>query len=633
MSIEAAEAAVASSGQRVRDLKAEGADKEAVEAAVAELQAAKATLTASVEAALASCAEGTPEYDVLKAKLPAAAKPKGKEKKKDDAPQNDRAAAKAARAAQRGAKAEAKAATKDEAVLGPNLSQAEMDSAEFGNLFIQSTHAATRAWTGVKELVPSLAGQQVWVRARVATSRKQGKSLCFLQLRQSMHTAQAVVFAKEGELVGFAATLPRESVVDVFGEVTLPAEAVASCSQSAVELQVRRLYCVSRAMPELPLQLEDAARSDEQLAADPSLTRVNQDVRLNHRVIDLRTAANQGIFRLQSAVCEHFRGFLLSQGFTEIHSPKMIGTASEGGADVFRVEYFGRDAYLAQSPQLYKQMALMADLDRVFEVAPVFRSENSLTHRHMTEFVGLDMEMTFFEHYHEVLDMLDRTFCAVFDGLNQSHQEELAAVRAQHPFRDLRYRYPCLRLRYDEAMALLRDKGPAKLAEKLDSETDERARARIRERLDARGPESLAEHADTEDMGTEDEKLLGEIVAELHGQDYYIIDKFPAAVRPFYTMPDPTDPRWSNSYDIFIRGEEVTSGAQRVHDPQMLLDCAKEKGVDLSPIYSYVDSFKYGAMPHAGGGIGLERVVMLFLGLPNIRKSSMFPRDPKRLNP
>jgi len=311
----------------------------------------------------------------------------------------------------------------------------------------------------------------------------------------------------------------------------------------------------------------------------------------------------------------------------------MIGTASEGGADVFRVEYFGRDAYLAQSPQLYKQMALMADLDRVFEVAPVFRSENSLTHRHMTEFVGLDMEMTFFEHYHEVLDMLDRTFCAVFDGLNQSHQEELAAVRAQHPFRDLRYRYPCLRLRYDEAMALLRDKGPAKLAEKLDSETDERARARIRERLDARGPESLAEHADTEDMGTEDEKLLGEIVAELHGQDYYIIDKFPAAVRPFYTMPDPTDPRWSNSYDIFIRGEEVTSGAQRVHDPQMLLDCAKEKGVDLSPIYSYVDSFKYGAMPHAGGGIGLERVVMLFLGLPNIRKSSMFPRDPKRLNP
>ena len=160
MSIEAAEAAVASSGQRVRDLKAEGAAKEAVEAAVAELQAAKATLTASVEAALASCAEGTPEYDVLKAKLPAAAKPKGKEKKKDDAPQNDRAAAKAARAAQRGAKAEAKAATKDEAVLGPNLSQAEMDSAEFGNLFIQSTHAATRAWTGVKELVPSLAGQQ-----------------------------------------------------------------------------------------------------------------------------------------------------------------------------------------------------------------------------------------------------------------------------------------------------------------------------------------------------------------------------------------------------------------------------------------------------------------------------------------
>jgi len=329
-------------------------------------------------------------------------------------------------------------------------------------------------------------------------------------------------------------------------------------------------------------------------------------------------------------VCQLFRGFLRSHGFTEIHTPKLVGTASEGGADVFCVEYFGGSAYMAQSPQLYKQMALMADLDRVFEVGPVFRAENSLTHRHMTEFTGLDLEMTFHEHYSEVLDMIDRTFNAVFDGLNRDFSAELEAVRKQHPFANLRYRYPCLRFTYPEAMKLLRAEGPA-LLQAMQRATDDPAE---RERL-AERERSVAAHGDLEDIGTEDEKLLGEVVANMYGQDFYIIDKFPADVRPFYTMPDPQNPKLSNSYDIFIRGEEVTSGAQRIHDPQMLLEqaAAKDPPVDLSPIMAYVDSFKYGAFPHAGGGIGLERVVMLFCALPNIRKTSLFPRDPKRLSP
>ena len=136
-------------------------------------------------------------------------------------------------------------------------------------------------------------------------------------------------------------------------------------------------------------------------------------------------------------------------------------------------------------------------------------------------------------------------------------------------------------------------------------------------------------------LAAKDEKLLGAIMHKHKGTDFYVIDKFPACLRPFYTMKDPDDPKWSNSYDIFIRGEEVTSGAQRIHDPAMLLEFAAKKDppVDLSPIQSYVDSFKYGAFPHGGGGIGLERVIMLFCGLPNIRKTSLFPRDPKRLSP
>ena len=198
-------------------------------------------------------------------------------------------------------------------------------------------------------------------------------------------------------------------------EVTCPDVPISSCSQQLVELQVKKIFCVSGGVPELPLHSRTPRGPRTTTRRRPTAAaaaggearpRVNQDVRLNNRVLDLRTPANQAIMRIQSGVCKLFRGFLLGQGFTEIHSPKLVGTASEGGADVFKVEYFDRFAYLAQSPQLYKQMALMGDLERVFEVGPVFRSENSFTHRHMTEFVGLDMEMTFMEHYHEVLNQV-----------------------------------------------------------------------------------------------------------------------------------------------------------------------------------------------------------------------------------
>merc|ERR1712232_483176 len=160
-----------------------------------------------------------------------------------------------------------------------------------------------------------------------------------------------------------------------------------------------------------------------------SLVRVGQEVRLDNRVIDMRTVANQAIFRIQSGVCTLFREFLLNNGFQEIHTPKLIGGASEGGADVFRVDYFEGNAFLAQSPQLYKQMALMTDMPRVFEIGPIFRSEKSFTHRHMTEFIGLDMEMTFKDHYSEVLDMLDGLFYHIFEGLNQRFHKEIEAVR------------------------------------------------------------------------------------------------------------------------------------------------------------------------------------------------------------
>lgn len=269
---------------------------------------------------------------------------------------------------------------------------------------------------------------------------------------------------------------------------------------------------------------------------------------------------------------------------------------------VFTLKYFGTDACLAQSPQLYKQMATAcSDLERVFEIGPVFRAENSNTHRHLCEFHGLDMEMVINEHYYEVLDVFSELFTYIFDGLNSRFKKEIEVVRAQHPFADLQYSKPALRITYAEGLALLKEDGwnvPF-----------------------------------GDDLSTAQEKALGAIVKRKYATDFFMMDKYPFAIRPFYTMPDPENPALSNSYDFFLRGEEIVSGAQRVHDPELLARLAGEKGIRVDTIQSYVDSFKHGALPHGGGGVGLERVVMLFLGLNNIRKAALYTRDPKRLTP
>lgn len=478
-------------------------------------------------------------------------------------------------------------------------------------------------------MTPALKGQEVWIRARVHNSRKQGGKLCFLTLRQDLATLQAVVMG--AEIAGFAGALPDETVVDVFGKVECPEKPINSCTQSDVELAVQKVFCIGRSSP-LPIQLADAGRSETEYEKDPSLVRVNPEVRLNNRIIDLRTHASQAILRIQSTVCFLFREFLTGQGFTEIHTPKMIATASEGGADVFRLDYFDTSAYLAQSPQLYKQAALMTDLPKVFEIGPVFRSEKSFTHRHMTEFTGLDMEMCFYDHYSEVLEVMDALFNHIFQGLTDRCKVEIEAVREQYPFEDLKWKYPCLKMPFKDAIALLKKHGPGiceqDLKDVVKDDLEDYNRKLIQDHLEA-----INAKEEEEDLSTKDEKVLGRIIRREHGEEFYIVDKFPKAVRPFYTMEDPKDPKWTNSYDLFLRGEEITSGAQRIHIPEMLKSNADGLGVDLTPIQWYVDAFKYGAYPHAGGGIGLERVVMLFLKLDNIRKSSMFPRDPKRLTP
>lgn len=231
----------------------------------------------------------------------------------------------------------------------------------------------------------------------------------------------------------------------------------------------------------------------------------------------------------------------------------------------------------------------------------MFRAENSRTHRHLTEFVGLDLEMAFNEHYHEVLDVLDNLFVSIFRGLTERFGEEIACVHRQFKREPFQWLEPSLRLEWPEGIAMLREAG--------------------------------VDIAAFEDLSTENEKLLGRLVKQKYGTDFYMLDKFPLCIRPFYTMPDPQNPHYSNSYDLMMRGEEIMSGAQRIHDPVMLEERAAFHGLPLEEIAQYIDGFKYGCPPHGGGGVGLERVVMLFLGLPNIRKTSLFPRDPKRLTP
>jgi len=482
----------------------------------------------------------------------------------------------------------------------------------FGELgVVQSQVRSGRVYTSLEEL-PNKVGQAVWIRARVQRTRAKGAT-AFIVMRQRFETAQGCMFAGENgvtkDMVRFAGQLTTESVVDFEGEVA--ASTVDGCSVSNVELKIRHIYVVSKAGGNPPFLFEDAMRPEpvavegagfQSADGDPMAT-VGLPLRLNHRFLDLRTPANLGIFRVHSQVGCLFREFLCAEDFTEIHTPKLISTASEGGSNVFALGYFDRKAYLAQSPQLYKQMAICGDFERVFEVAPVFRAENSNTHRHLTEFTGLDLEMIISEHYHEILDLLDRLMVHIFNGIEARCTRELKAFGEQHGFSFPSYNKdgPNLRIKYQEGIALLRGAG--------------------------------IEIGDLDDIDTTNEKLLGRLVKEKYGTDFYILTGFPAWLRPFYTMPDPENPDYSNSFDMFIRGEEICSGAQRVHDATLLAAQVEAKGVPVDQIQDYVDAFKLGAPPHGGAGLGLDRVVMYYLGLHNIRRSCLFPRDPARLAP
>ncbi|KAF1951859.1 aspartyl-tRNA synthetase-like protein [Byssothecium circinans] len=463
-------------------------------------------------------------------------------------------------------------------------------------------------------------GKEVVFRARIHHLRNMSAKFVFVLFRQKLATIQGIL-VEHGDITKYmlywVEHLEAETVVLVKGILQEPKSKqgeVTGASIHDVEVAVHSLHVESSVTEHLPFNVYEAEVSqkdvDEDLArADGkeghTRVKIADRTRLSNRVIDLRTTTSHGIFRIQSGICHFFRSHLDSEGFIEIHTPKLQGGATESGASVFKVEYFGRGAFLAQSPQLAKQMSISADFGKVYEIGAVFRAENSNTYRHLTEYTGLDLEMAIDEHYHEVLRTLDRTFKAIFKGIYQNYRTEIEVVKRQFPHEDLVWLDETPIIPFAEGIRMLNESG---WRDEDGNPLDE-----------------------NEDMGTKDEVQLGRVIKQKLGTDYYVLDKFPVNARPFYAMPDPNNKNVTNSFDIFLRGQEILSGGQRIHDAKMLLDNMARLKMDPMTMEEYIQGFQWGAPPHGGGGIGLERILMLLLNLGNIRHASLFPRDPKSL--
>jgi ergosteryl-3beta-O-L-aspartate synthase len=432
-----------------------------------------------------------------------------------------------------------------------------------------------------QKIVEFKSGEDVGFRARVHTIRKMSSKLAFIVFRQQIATIQGVIqecdHVISTHMVRWAERIPIESIVLVSGKVRHPIEKVTGTSIKDLEIMIEELHVLSPPSKHLPFTIYQA--EEESLNRDPE-DRINDRQRLSNRLLEIRTPTTQSIFRINAVICNIFRTILNDQDFIEIHTPKLQAGATESGSSVFEVNYFNRPAYLAQSPQLMKQMSLAADLDRVYEIGPVFRAENSNTHRHLTEYVGLDLEMTLRNSYYEAMDVIDEMLKAVFKGVYENHRVELEIIKRRFPHEDLVWLDKTLRIPFADAIQLLVDSGWTQ---------------------DGKPPSA------NEDLSTPAEVRLGELVKQKYHTDYYILDKFPSSARPFYTMLDAENPKVSNSFDIFLRGQEIVTGGQRIHDAEELEDRMKELGVPAAGMEEYLQGFEYGAPPHAGCGIGLEQ--------------------------
>ena len=418
----------------------------------------------------------------------------------------------------------------------------------------------------------------VTVKGWVQDTRNLG-GISFITLRDRHGTLQITMPKKkiDPELFDSLTKLPRESVIGVTGEVK-------ESNQTAlgVELIPSSFILYSEAGVPLPMGVVDKVN-------------VEMDTRLNHRFMDLRKPETRAVFEIRSLVVKLISEAMTENGFVNINTPKMVASGAEGGATLFNIDYFGRPAYLAQSPQLYKQMLMSTGLDRVFELGPAFRAEHSNTNRHVTEFISFDGEMAWIEKQEDVMAMIETVIDHVLVNLKEKGKKYLDILGKQItiPKRP----YPLLS--YSDCLKMVIENGiPLK---------------------------------DGDDLGTEGEKIIGDIMAA-KGNELYFIIEYPEEAKPFYIM-EKKGTSLSFSFDLDYKGQEISSGGQREHRYPELLKRMEKKGLDPKDFEAYLEAFRYGMPPHGGWGIGVDRLVTKVLDLPNVREAILFPRDVSRLTP
>lgn len=342
------------------------------------------------------------------------------------------------------------------------------------------------------------------------------------------------------------------------------------------------------------LEVETAAIAETPIAADSSI-----DKRMDWRFLDLRHPRNNLIFRIETTLEHAMRSYWIEHGFIELHTPKLMASASESNAELFELEYFETKAYLAQSPQFFKQMAQSAGFGKIFEIGPVFRADPSFTSRHATEFISVDTEISWIDSHEDVMRMQEELLVAAISAVKEKHGDEIKELF------DVDVVVPTIpfpRIPLAEAKRIVAERGYE------------------------------VPRAD-DDMDPEGERQIAAYVAETFGHEFVFLTDYAASIRPFYHMRREGDPTITNSYDLIWRGTEITTGAQREHRVEILEAQAREKGLDPEELSFYLDFFRYGVPPHGGFGMGLQRVMMLLLHQPNLREVTYLFRGPNRLAP
>jgi len=420
-------------------------------------------------------------------------------------------------------------------------------------------------------------GQTVKVNGAVHAIRNMG-TVAFVILRK-----------REGLLQGvYEEGTAKFDLKDIKEAATIEVEGVLEENEKApggIEIRMENLKILSQPQDEMM-----------PLAISKGKLNTSLEAKLNYRSISLRNIRERAKFRIQEGLTRAFRDFLYSQGFTEIHTPKIGAKGAEGGANIFKLEYFHRPAVLAQSPQFYKQM-MVGVFDRVFETAPVFRAEKHNTKRHLNEYTSLDFEMGYIDGFEDIMAMETGYLQYAMELLKKDYAQELKILGITLP----------------EV-----EKIPAVEFSDIKEKVSEKYGHKMRNPFD---------------LEPEEEQLISQYAKEEWGSDFVFVTHYPSKKRPFYAMDDPKDPRYTLSFDLLFRGMEITTGGQRIHDYEMLVEKIKARGMSQEGMEQSLDTFKHGMPPHGGIGIGLERLTMKLIGEDNVRETTLFPRDLSRLEP